>query len=524
MKRVLLRSLFWIFVARQLIRRQLLQWFASLCSFSHLLPNKPIDSVPESWDAQKRSMYELAEFGDGIRSEMVVGDDWRQHLFPNCTPTQMLEQLWTATGRTSATPGQMSMEQLVEGVRRLLLFRYPEHPSQTLDYWSKQDCVDIVKSLTRECPGFCIADDGARPSCMPTLWKGAPYRKPSWMVDAMTWFHLLVKLSLNALGLKSQFAHTPSGRIHYFDSHPANAFASKTTVGTPLVLVHGMHTTGVCWAFVALLLAPKRRVIVPDLTDFDFAFSQSDRGVPQRTSTQIASQKEHVQMCSELVDELSIGQVDLVGHSYGGSIVLKLAHARPSLVRKLILLAPFAIGLNQMTDPLEAEFDRLSGFARRALGYFVLPLVAAPQDLHIFSGIDRHEMVSTPTGSHVPTMIIWGDHDSICRPLGAGEEGAAQLMRPFGDSAEGWWIAGADHCLTIDSATAVVRLIEHFSADARTAVGATETQKEIGPTSMLLRLLQAMLWFTDKRTRRISSPAGGASTSSSTHECEQAGK
>jgi pimeloyl-ACP methyl ester carboxylesterase len=326
-----------------------------------------------------------------------------------------------------------------------------------------------------------------------------------------------------------------------------------------------MHTTGICWAFVALLLARNRRVIIPDLTDFDFGLSQSPA---LRAGTGVATQEDHVQMCVDLADALSLEQLDLCGHSYGGAVALKVARRQPPLVRKLILLAPFAIGLNQLMNPAEAQWDQLNGVLRAVLTQFVLPLVAAPQDLHIFSAIDRLEMVSTPnlatmamartpnseegaaveakavspsavessstttpspapspapnlTPSPAPnltpspalhrTLIIWGDQDSICCPLGGfGDEGGAQLMRPFGGTAEGHWIVGAEHWLTVDSAVTVARLIDGFGGELGAEGGAAagggaeeETMRGAGQP-WLHRSLGMLLWFTDKRSKRIA--------------------
>ena len=76
---------------------------------------------------------------------------------------------------------------------------------------------------------------------------------------------------MEALGLRSVWVRTERGTCHFFDSgpHPGNA--------PPLVLTHGACTTGHSMLLLALVLRRQRRVIIPDLYDFDYSFSWTPR-------------------------------------------------------------------------------------------------------------------------------------------------------------------------------------------------------------------------------------------------------
>jgi pimeloyl-ACP methyl ester carboxylesterase len=49
---------------------------------------------------------------------------------------------------------------------------------------------------------------------------------------------------------------------------------------------------------------------------------------------------EHARTVSRLLDSLSIGAVELIGHSLGGSIAISLAAQRPDLIERLVVIEP----------------------------------------------------------------------------------------------------------------------------------------------------------------------------------------
>jgi len=97
--------------------------------------------------------------------------------------------------------------------------------------------------------------------------------------------------------------------------------------GPPLLLLHGFG--GAAWNFSELVpLLPGRRLIVPDLP-----------GHGASSPLPAASIAAFADVVAELLD----GDADVLGHSMGGVVALRLAERHPSLVRRLVLAAPAGI-------------------------------------------------------------------------------------------------------------------------------------------------------------------------------------
>jgi len=97
--------------------------------------------------------------------------------------------------------------------------------------------------------------------------------------------------------------------------------------GPPLLLLHGFG--GAAWNFAELVpLLRGRRLIVPDLPGHG-----ASTPLPAVSLAAFA----------DVVAELVAGPVDVLGHSMGGVVGLRLAERHPSLVRRLVLAAPAGI-------------------------------------------------------------------------------------------------------------------------------------------------------------------------------------
>jgi pimeloyl-ACP methyl ester carboxylesterase len=98
--------------------------------------------------------------------------------------------------------------------------------------------------------------------------------------------------------------------------------------GRPLLLVHGLG--GAAWNFSELApLLPGRRLLIPDLPGHGASS-------PLPAAVSVAG------YADALADTLS-EPVDVLGHSLGGVVALRLAERRPDLVRSLVLAAPAGI-------------------------------------------------------------------------------------------------------------------------------------------------------------------------------------
>lgn len=95
--------------------------------------------------------------------------------------------------------------------------------------------------------------------------------------------------------------------------------------GPPLLLVHGLGSSGADWAFQIPPLAASHRVIVPDLRG-------SGRSVDARGPFSIPQFADDLWA---LLDALGAEQPRLVGFSLGGAVALEMALARPGAVARL---------------------------------------------------------------------------------------------------------------------------------------------------------------------------------------------
>jgi len=100
--------------------------------------------------------------------------------------------------------------------------------------------------------------------------------------------------------------------------------------GEPLVLVHGSWVDHHNWDVVVPLLSRTFRVLTYDRR----GHSQSERQTTQ------GSIREDVADLAALIEELGLAPANIVGSSFGGSIVLRLAGERPDLFRSLIVNEP----------------------------------------------------------------------------------------------------------------------------------------------------------------------------------------
>lgn len=101
--------------------------------------------------------------------------------------------------------------------------------------------------------------------------------------------------------------------------------------GEPLVLVHGIATDRSIWDLVVGELARTRRVVALDVPGFG-------ESVPVGEGFELGRVADRI--VHGLAAEGITGPFDLVGHSLGGGLAIRLAATHPGLVRRLVLVAP----------------------------------------------------------------------------------------------------------------------------------------------------------------------------------------
>jgi pimeloyl-ACP methyl ester carboxylesterase len=110
--------------------------------------------------------------------------------------------------------------------------------------------------------------------------------------------------------------------------------------GTPLLFLHGYDGHPGESAFLSRL-AEKRRVLAPEHPGFG-------------DSTGIEEIDDIIDMAlyyRQFLETLGLQQVDVVGHSLGGMFAAEIAALSPYLIRKLVLVAPFGLWLDDEQIP-----------------------------------------------------------------------------------------------------------------------------------------------------------------------------
>lgn len=117
----------------------------------------------------------------------------------------------------------------------------------------------------------------------------------------------------------SYFVQANGIQLHYADTPGGSP---------PLVLVHGLTANCRCFDVVAARLAPRLRVIAPDMRG---------RGASDKPSTGY-TMADHAADVLGLLDALGLNQVVMGGHSFGGLLSLYMAANYAERVAKVVVI------------------------------------------------------------------------------------------------------------------------------------------------------------------------------------------
>jgi pimeloyl-ACP methyl ester carboxylesterase len=117
-------------------------------------------------------------------------------------------------------------------------------------------------------------------------------------------------------GVEHEFVDAGGLRTHV-------AFAGE---GPPLLLLHGWPQHWYMWRDVIPLVAPHARVIAPDFRGFGWS------EVPDSGYDKLQLARDMI----ALLDELSVGEVTVAGHDWGGYVGFLLALEHPDRVKSLL--------------------------------------------------------------------------------------------------------------------------------------------------------------------------------------------
>jgi pimeloyl-ACP methyl ester carboxylesterase len=251
---------------------------------------------------------------------------------------------------------------------------------------------------------------------------------------------------------------------------PTALFVHQSGVGTPLLLIHGLMVSGAMYQPVLPALASHYRVIVPDLRGHGRSGALPE---PYRVE-QLAHD------LAQLLDDLQVDAVDILGYSQGGAVAQQFAHDYPKRVRGLVLACTFAYNMLSRRERLEGM---LSPWLVRILGLRRLARLAIygaggqrmpPETARWLQGIlatnDTGRMVAAVEAMKAfdsrpwlhqitcPTLVIAGAEDAAV-PLAH-----AHMLAQGIPGAQLRVVDGAGHFLILTHTDIFVQAVEAFLA------------------------------------------------------------
>ncbi|HVX20546.1 MAG TPA: alpha/beta fold hydrolase [Acidimicrobiales bacterium] len=137
-----------------------------------------------------------------------------------------------------------------------------------------------------------------------------------------------------------------SGALHYHDHGD----------GDPLVMLHGSGPGVSGWANFRNTIPAfaDYRVLVPDMPGFGQSPAPEPFDAPY---TKLAAEA-----VVQLLDELGVERIDLVGNSMGGGVASRMALDHPGRIRRLVLMGPGGLAINLLTPRPSEGMRRLFAF------------------------------------------------------------------------------------------------------------------------------------------------------------------
>jgi pimeloyl-ACP methyl ester carboxylesterase len=211
--------------------------------------------------------------------------------------------------------------------------------------------------------------------------------------------------------------------------------------GEPVLLIHGLGSSGADWAFQVPALEPAFQVIVPDLPGCGHS--------PRAAACSVHAWAESLWV---LLDALGAARPNLVGFSLGGAVALEMALQRPAAVRRLALINGLATyRVDHWTKWCKARIDaalvRLLGMRRtdeliaarlfpdphqipmRERAQSVIGAVPGKTYLEMAAALERWSALERLDALQSRTLLIAAEYDYT--PLAEKRRLAARLGTPL---------------------------------------------------------------------------------------------
>lgn len=207
--------------------------------------------------------------------------------------------------------------------------------------------------------------------------------------------------------------------------------------GPPVVLLHGLSGSVRWWSRNIVALAAHHTVYLVNLPGF---------GTFRRRSPWIGLQ-EAAGWLADWLDAVKIGPCDVVAHSMGGFVTLRLVARHSELVQRIVLVGPAGVphirSLPGFARPivaagLAAPPSFLPILALDSLRAGPLTLIRAAREL---IADDIREDLRAVTA---PTLLVWGSRDALVPPA------TGVVMRQELPNSRLLMLAGAGHVAQYD--------------------------------------------------------------------------
>jgi pimeloyl-ACP methyl ester carboxylesterase len=231
--------------------------------------------------------------------------------------------------------------------------------------------------------------------------------------------------------------------------------------GPPLLYLHG---AGTVLGFDALLpLAQRFRLIVPHHPGF--GASADDPA--------IATVHDYERHYLDLLDELDLAQVSLVGHSMGGWIAATLAISQGPRITALVLAAPFGLRVPEhpTIDAFTIPEGELAGYLCADPALLTSRLPAQPTPAFLADRYREQTSAARIMWEHTwdpslarwlhrisaPTLLLWGERDRV---IPAAQAPAWHALVPQADVVV---LPAVGHLLFDETPLATAAVAEHVT-------------------------------------------------------------
>lgn len=240
--------------------------------------------------------------------------------------------------------------------------------------------------------------------------------------------------------LVSRYVRVGGREIHY------RVGAGRDPGGAPVVLVHGL-LSGLSLQPLGELLAPHRRVLVPDLPGFGGSF------LPERG----LGFGELAEILTAWMEAVGAGRGHLVGNSAGCNTAIEAAVRFPELVASVVLQGLLSPGLRSPVRLLPCwALNGLREAPRGPLARQAQREITRRQGLAVLRSLLRHPVEERLPLVCQPALLLRGTRDPLFPRAWAGE---ALRRLPRGRLRE---VRGGAHTLPVTDPAALAEAVRSF--------------------------------------------------------------